>query len=220
MSWTTVFVLEYIGPILIHPLFLLLRPYIYSSNPPLSSSQILSFILIVLHFAKREYETLFVHKFSLSTMPWGNIWWNCGWYWLGAGLNIAPWIYAPFSYTALSSPLIDKINLVGVALYTFGQVSNFIVHLNLASLRSTGGTERKVPTGYGFNLVTCPNYMFELISWTGILLVSKSAGTALMLGLAAWKMNQWGKKKEKAYRAEFPETYKKKKYAVIPGVRF
>ena len=135
-------------------------------------------------------------------------------------MNIAPWIYAPSSYTALSSPTIDKINMLGVALYIFGQVSNFITHLNLASLRSTGGTERKIPVGYGFNIVTCPNYMFELISWVGMLLVTKSLSTLLFFGLALWKMNQWGWKREKAYRKEFPETYKKKKYAVVPGLRF
>lgn len=219
MSWTTVFILEYIGPILIHPLWLAIRPYIYSSNPPLTSSQILSFIMIMLHFMKREYETLYVHKFSLATMPWSNIWWNCGWYWIGAGLNIAPWIYAPFSYTAKSSPLINTIDALGVAIFFFGQISNFIVHQNLAGLRTKGGTERKIPRGYGFNIVTCPNYMFELISWIGILMVSKSLGTLIFFGLAAWKMNQWGIKKEKAYRVEFPDTYKKKKYPVIPFLR-
>merc|ERR1711939_398090 len=38
LSWTTVFIIEYLGPILIHlAIPLLLRPYLYSSAPPLSS---------------------------------------------------------------------------------------------------------------------------------------------------------------------------------------
>lgn len=60
--------------------------------------------------------------------------------------------------------------------------------------------------------------MFELVSWLGMLLVSKSFGTAFFIGLAGWKMNQWAIKKEKAYRTEFPETYKKKRNQIVPGV--
>jgi hypothetical protein len=29
--------------------------------------------LIILHYVKREYETIFVHKFSHATMPFRNI---------------------------------------------------------------------------------------------------------------------------------------------------
>merc|ERR1712144_96501 len=117
LSWTTVFIIEYLGPILIHlAIPLLLRPYLYSSAPPLSSSQYLSMAMIVLHFIKREYETVFVHKFSLATMPLLNIFKNSAHYWLLSGLNIAYWIYAPNSYTAKSSPTIDLVNYVGLAL--------------------------------------------------------------------------------------------------------
>jgi very-long-chain enoyl-CoA reductase len=173
--------------------------------------------MIMLHFLKREYETIFVHKFSLATMPWGNIWWNCGWYWLGAGLVLAPEIYSDFSSTASESANLTKLNYLGIVIYLYGEISNFITHLNLASLRSRGGTERKIPHGYGFNIVTCPNYMFELVSWIGVLLVTRTAGAVLFFGLALWKMNQWGMKKERAYRIEFPDTYKRKDHYVVPS---
>ena len=92
LSWTTVFVIEYSGPIIIHLLFpFLLRPYLYklslpylpytsSSLPPLSTSQLLACAIIVLHFVKREYETLFIHRFSLATMPLFNIFKNSAHY--------------------------------------------------------------------------------------------------------------------------------------------
>ena len=47
----------------------------------------------------------------------------------------------------------------------FGQVSNLITHLNLRSLRPAGTKTRQIPRGYGFNLVSCPNYFFESIVW-------------------------------------------------------
>lgn len=105
-----------------------------------------------------------------------------------------------------------------MVLYLYGEVSNYITHVTLSNLRTPGGTERGIPKGYGFDLVTCPNYMFELISWLGMLLVSKSLGTLFFIGLAAWKMNEWAVKKEKAYRREFPDTYKKKRNTLIPSV--
>jgi very-long-chain enoyl-CoA reductase len=217
LSWTTVFVIEYLGPILIHLSFLFLRPYIYSNSQPLSASQKLAMAMIVLHFIKREYETLYIHKFSLSTMPFRNIFKNSAHYWLLSGLNIAYWIYAPNSYTARSGQNVDYMNMVGIALYIFGELSNLHTHITLSNLRSPGGTERGIPQGYGFNMVTCPNYMFELIAWTGIALVSKS-WAVLIFSVVAWaQMHQWAIKKERALRSEFPDKYKKKKYVLIPG---
>ncbi|CAL3973416.1 unnamed protein product [Diplocarpon coronariae] len=218
LSWTTVFIIEYLGPILIHLAApFLLRSYIYSSALPLSSSQYLSIAMIVIHFLKREYETLFVHKFSLSTMPLFNIFKNSAHYWLLSGVNIAYWVYSPNSYAAKSSPTIDYINYAGLALYVYGEVSNFVCHQTLSGLRTRGGTERGIPTGYGFGLVTCPNYLFELIAWTGIALVTKSTATVIF-NVAAWaQMHQWAIKKEKALRAEFPDRYKKKKYVLFPS---
>ncbi|TVY38479.1 putative enoyl reductase, partial [Lachnellula occidentalis] len=219
LSWTTVFVIEYLGPILIHlAVPLLLRPYIYRTSAPLSSSQYLSMAMIAAHFLKREYETLFVHRFSLATMPFFNIFKNCGHYWVLSGFNLAYWVYAPTSYTAQSSPTIDKLNIVGIVLYLFGEISNAHTHVTLSKLRSKGETERKIPKGYGFGMVTCPNYFFELIAWTGVLCVTRSWATVLFIGVAWGQMHLWAVGKEKALRKQFPDTYKKKKHVIVPFV--
>jgi very-long-chain enoyl-CoA reductase len=174
-------------------------------------------IMIVMHFIKREHETLSIHKFSLTTMPFFNVFKNSAHYWLLSGVNIAYWIYSPTSYTAKSGPWINYMNIVGFVLYAFGEVSNLHTHITLSNLRSPGGTERGIPKGYGFDLVTCPNYLFETIAWVGILLVTKSLSTVVFLVFAFAQMQAWAIKKEKALRAEFPGTYKKKKYVIIPS---
>ena len=71
--------------------------------------------------------------------------------------------------------------------------------------------------GYGFGLVTCPNYLFELIAWTGISLVTKSWATVIFDVVAWAQMHQWAIKKEKALRSQFGDKYKRKKYVLLPS---
>lgn len=202
---------------LIHPLFYLLRPYIYSNAPAEASSlQTLSCVLITLHFLKRELEALFVHRFSSATMPAFNIFKNSGHYWVFGGLNIAYWIYKPTAPTAApSNPLVIY---TAVLLFIVGELGNLSNHLTLRGLRSSGGTERGIPKGLGFDLVTCPNYMFEAIAWIGMWLATWSLSTGLFVVIAAGQMAVWAKKKERRYRQEFGEKYQRKSFAMLPGI--
>jgi very-long-chain enoyl-CoA reductase len=150
-------------------------------------------------------------------MPARNILKNSAYYWALSGLLCAWEIYAPWSASAKAQDGASTA-LVGVLVYLFGEISNAIVHLNLASLRSPGGTERGIPKGYGTSLVTCPNYMFEIISWIGVVIACRSWSTVIFLSVGTYTMLNWAKGKERAYRKEFPETYKKKKFALIPGL--
>lgn len=217
IAWQTVFIIEYAGPLVIHLLFYFLRPVIYKNAPARPSTlQMLSCAMIVLHFLKRELETLFVHRFSNATMPLFNIFKNSGHYWALSGLLIAYFTYSPTSATAApSNPL---VTYTGLALYAVGELCNLNAHLVLRSLRSAGGNERGVPKGLGFDWVTCPNYLFEAIAWLAILLVNRSWTTAVFIVVSVSQMAVWAKKKENRYRKELGSKYKKKPFAMIPGV--
>ncbi|KAG5924576.1 hypothetical protein E4U42_004610 [Claviceps africana] len=217
ISWRSVFVIEYLGPILLHSFVVAARPYIYKDGAdPMSSTQWLSFGMVVAHFIKRELETLFVHKFSANTMPVFNVFKNSFFYWALSGLLCALSIYSPRSLAARAEqPLVD---LVGFSLYLFSETGNALVHLYLSSLRSRGGTERKIPSGYGFALVTCPNYMYEILAWVGIIVASRDWTVALFISIGAAQMYTWAKGKEAAYRKEFPDKYKKKRFVILPGL--
>ncbi|CBX92962.1 hypothetical protein IAQ61_008700 [Plenodomus lingam] len=216
ISWRTVFIVEYLGPLLIHPLVYLARPILYGTSAPASQLQKLTLVMCVLHFAKREYETVFVHRFSSATMPARNIYKNSGYYWLLAGLNLAYWTYSPTSPAAKpSSPLLTYL---GLALFAVGEVCNYMTHVTLKNLRRPGSTERGIPQGLGFSLVTCPNYMFEALAWVGVALVNCSLSTVLFIIVAVGQMGVWAWKKEKRYRKEFGDRYKRKRYAILPGI--
>lgn len=212
------------GPLLIHPLLYLARSSIYSNPNTLSAfpepsfSQTLSLWFIVLHFLKREVETIFVHRFSSSTMPLTNIFKNSAHYWLLAGLNIAAFTYGPASPTAQPAPLWTTI--AALVLFTVGELGNLSAHLTLRGLRSSGGAERGIPTGgvFGIIPVTCPNYFFETMAWLGIWASNRSLSTLVFAAVAVGQMAIWAKKKESRYRREFGKTYKKKRFAMLPGI--
>ncbi|KAI9737268.1 MAG: 3-oxo-5a-steroid 4- dehydrogenase [Claussenomyces sp. TS43310] len=225
ISWKGVYVIEYLGPIVIHLVVPLLRPYIYqssSTSDKMSTVQYLSQAMIVLHFLKREFETLFVHRFSNETMPFFNVFKNSGHYWFLSGINIAYWIYSPKALTAKSTtdPTTSLFVYLGLGLYNFGEVANLNAHYILSRLRSPGGTERGIPKGFGFSWVTCPNYLFETIAWMGICLVTRSYMTLLFTVVGTAQMVQWANQKEKRYRTDFGDRYKAKKYPILPGLAY
>ena len=159
---------------------------------------------------------MFVHRFSNATMPAFNIFKNSAHYWLLSGFLIAYFTYSPTSITA--TPVSPALTYTGVALFAIGELLNLNTHIVLRSLRKSGGTERGLPVGIGFGWVTCPNYLFESVAWLGILMINKSWSTGVFMAVAVGQMALWAKKKEARYRKEMGPKYKKKRFAMIPGI--
>jgi len=129
---------------------------------------------------------------------------------------MAYWIYRPNGPTA--KPMNVYFTLPGVLLFFIGEIGNFSSHLTLRDLRSNGGKERGIPRGFWFELVTCPNYMFETMAWVGVFLVTRDLATVIFLFASVGMMSIWGKKKERNYRKEFGDKYKKKRHSFLPGI--
>ncbi|CAG8040589.1 unnamed protein product [Penicillium salamii] len=222
IAWRTVFIIEYLGPLLIPALFLFpLRPLLYfnfNTIPAPSDIQLLVCALLTSHFLKREFETIFVHRFSSATMPASNIVKNSAHYWVLAGFNIAYWVFRPDATAATSTPN-EGLVYLGLAIFVFGELANLNAHYILRGLRRPGTTERGIPSGFGFSLVTCPNYFFEILAWLGIFLVSQLSWSVLFFTFVGGaQMWSWGWKKEKRYRKEFGDKYKKKRAVIFPGL--
>ena len=186
--------------------------------PPPSDLQALTCLLLTIHFLKRELETIFVHRFSLATMPATYIFRNSAHYWILGGINLAYWVFSPNSSTATSEPN-PMLLYPGLFLFAFGQLANFNAHVILRNLRKEGSTARAIPSGFGFNLVTCPNYLFEVVAWTGVYLVSGLNWSVLLfIIVGSATMMKWASGKEKRYRKEFGDKYKRKRYVMFPGL--
>lgn len=218
IDWRTVFVIEYAGPLFIHPLMYLLAPYIYkAAAPEASHMQKLVLLTTIAHFVKREFETLLIHRFSAATMPARNIFRNSAHYWILSGVNMAYWVYAPTS--SATGPPNNALIAAGLALYGAGELLNMQTHLTLRDLRPAATTQRGIPQGWLFDLVTCPNYLTEIISWVGIYLLSGFNWSVLLfIAVAGGQMALWAKKKEARYRKEFGARYHKKSFCMIPGI--
>jgi very-long-chain enoyl-CoA reductase len=186
--------------------------------PAPSDTQVLVCALLTLHFLKREYETLFVHRFSNATMPARNIFKNSAHYWALSGFNIAYWVFRPDAAAATKDP--NPVLLYGgLALFVFSELANLNAHMVLRDLRRPGTTERGIPSGFGFSVVTCPNYMFEVLAWLGVFLVSQLSWSVLIFTLVSgMQMWSWALKKEKRYRKEFGDKYKKKRTVLLPFI--
>lgn len=162
-------------------------------------------ILCALHFAKRDAEVLFLHRYS------GNVALSLSaqigvFYFLGSVLTC-------FVSVANPDPMVQ---LTGLILFAVGLAGNFFHHFLLASLRSDTTTSTKAyraPRGGLFEYVAAPHYLFELIGWLGIAVVSWHGNVFLVftgmcsyLGGRAWAQNDWNKKTFPS--SEWPDSRK------------
>lgn len=206
MSWRTVYIIEYLGPLLIHPL-------IFSMfSGPRSSAQWVTLALVTIHFLKREYETVFVHRFSSETMPAFNLVKNCAYYWFVGGVALAGVTYSDW-YARETY----KFPRYPVLLFLLAEMCNFKTHTILRDLRPAGTTERKIPCGLGFDWVSCPNYFFEILAWVAMSSVTNSLASWLFTAVGAGQMWFWSVKRHRRYRKEFPD-YPKDRKILVPFV--
>jgi len=216
IEWKTVFLVEYFGPILVHALVYFYPNLFYGSNKDSkyhkSLTQKVAFGLILFHYFKREFETLFIHRFSNETMPFLNLFKNCSHYWIFGGFCISYFLYHP-KYTA---PFHNHSIIYGLTILTvLCEFGNFHAHYVLRNLRPAGTKERGIPKGQLFNIVSCANYTWELSSWICFALLTNCLTSWVFLFLSFLPMYSWAIKKHKKYKQEF-SNYPKIRKAIIP----
>ncbi|EJW77552.1 hypothetical protein WUBG_11540, partial [Wuchereria bancrofti] len=217
-----VFLLEYIGPLVIYPIFYLRPSEIYgpdASRYPMSYGVKFALVCWTFHYAKRLLETLFVHRFSNATMPLRNIFKNCGYYWVFAAF-VSYFINHPLYTLPYFGFVQVATGLIGFIICEFGNLS---VHLLLRNLRPLGTKVRKIPMPdinpmtLMFHFVSCPNYTYEVGSWLWFSYMTQSLPALIFTFAGFLQMAIWAKDKHRNYRREFP-NYPKHRRAMIPFV--
>ncbi len=113
--------------------------------------------------------------------------------------------------------LTDPRFMVGSALFISGFVINRHADYTLARLRKQGETGYRIPYGGLYRWISCPNYLGEILIWTGWALATWSlAGlsfalwTIANLAPRAMSHHAW-------YHRHFPD-YPAERKALVPGI--
>lgn len=224
ISWRTVFLVEYAGPLVIHPFIYFGAPLLWARFGyafTMSFVQTTVFVLVMAHFLKRELESLFVHRFSNATMPAFNIVKNSIHYWLLSGLVLGGGVYSPsLGAESVRGTIRDNhaFILAFVFLWLLSELGNFHAHITLMNLRPKGTRVRQIPRGGAFELVSCPNYFFEAVSWFAITVMTLSLSALIFLVVSSVQMTLWAIKKHKNYRKEFADQYPRQRRIMYPYV--
>src|SRR6478609_7062415 len=177
----------------------------------------LAAVLWSVHFVRRSLESAFVHRYSKPSIAAADYLTEYVYYW-GFGAWIAWSVTAP-----TERPPLLSLQVLGLAWFVLAEAGNARAHLMLRALRTPGGREKPIPRGFLFETVSCPHYLFEILSWVGFNLVTQTwAGLAFML-VGAGILGSWAHTRHVAYRKEFDgvdgrELYPARRRALLPFV--
>lgn len=226
IGYRTVFYVEYFGPMLFVGLFAGCRMGLLGSdlqrtvfgdkaNVEMNSVALTCIYCWMAHFLKREFETAFVHKFSRPTMPLSNLFKNCTYYWLFGAFIGHPLCSPKFALEA-ANPLVQA----GLAIFVVSELGNLYCHIKLGSMRpAEGSKKRDIPKGFMFDLVACPNYFFEVMSWVGFSAMTQLPASYLFTAAGLYQMSEWALKKHSEYKKTYGKEYTDlKRKAILPFI--
>lgn len=211
IDYSTVFFFEYFGPMVIYPLFFFLPHIFYPGQKvaPLEDRPLVQKIAVaywVFHYAKRIFETYFVHVFGHATMPIRNLFKNCSYYY-GFAAYVAYFVNHP-KYTAPN----EMQSIICFALAMLCQFSNLRCHVILKNLRKPGERGYKIPSGFLFNYITCANYFAEIWGWILFTIATQTAAAGLFTAAGAYQMAEWARGKHKRLVKTFDGKDGREKY--------
>jgi very-long-chain enoyl-CoA reductase len=209
IGYATVFFWEYFGPMMIYPIFYFFPALCYPWYSGPFTRHLVQDIAVCywcFHYAKRIFETYTVHRFGHATMPLFNLFRNCGYYWMAAA-GVSFFINHPL-YTP--PPLTQSLACFGLALLC--QTANYICHIMLASLRKPGEKDYKLPRGFLFNYITCPNYTVEICGWTLFSIATQTVAAGIFMAVGMFQMIPWAQQKHARLRKTFDGKDGREKY--------
>ena len=187
---------------------------VFLAYGPTSAASWVLFAVWQLHYVQRTFVFPFLIKAKGKTMPLliagiafvyngFNSWMNHGWI-SHYGEYTAEWLQ-------------DPRFIAGLALFLAGFFVNLRSDQILRNLRKPGETGYKIPKGFLYRYVSCPNYLGEMMEWFGWALMTWSLPglafalyTVANLGPRALANHRW-------YRDKCPD-YPTERKALIPFV--
>ena len=136
---------------------------------------------------------------------------NCGNAWL-----IGRWLFA-LGPDRAASWLLDPRFLVGLVLFLGGLLVNVHADEVLRRLRARDPSKYGRPDGGLYRLVSCPNYLGEVVEWCGFALLTFSLPGLVFAIWTAANLVPRARSHHEWYRRTFPD-YPEDRRAIIPFV--
>ncbi|KAL7525848.1 hypothetical protein ACHAXR_001187, partial [Thalassiosira sp. AJA248-18] len=159
----------------------------------------LAVILCAIHFVKRCLEVLFLHVFSGRTNCWSPILISTI-YTYGAILVAYAGDGNGDSNITIPTTSITPQNIIGTVVFVIGIAGIFYHHCLLAFLCRSSPTYTQnakakyvppKPKGGLFSYIAAPHYLFELIGWLGIAIVSNQMNVFFLLTSMSSYLSGW-----------------------------
>jgi very-long-chain enoyl-CoA reductase len=169
------------------------------------------------HFARRALESAWLHVYSQPRVPWTDAVTEYVYYW-----GFAAWISWTTAGEGYALPDSTFLSL-GAAVFATGELGNAYCHRMLRALRPSRTVERRIPSGFLFEWISCPHYLFEILTWVGFALATGVWGSVAFLFLGMAILASWARKRHQAYHLHFDgkdgrERYPPERRALIPYV--
>jgi 3-oxo-5-alpha-steroid 4-dehydrogenase 1 len=166
-------------------------PYLFAPD----AYQMVVFAVLCGHFIKRLLESWFLHKYSRPANPLTTVAIAC--------------FYSLTSFfpAYINRQPISEISLfvyTGLGVFLIGETLNFVHHKILADVRPAT-MAYVIPHGGLFDFVACPHYLFELVSWFGLVLIFRHYSMLLFFSLMVLYLTIRSLVTLKWYRERFPD---------------
>jgi len=188
-----------------------------ASTAPLAPVAPLAALLWCAHFARRASESAWVHRYGKASVPTSDVVTEYVYYW-----GFAAWNAVSLTSPSYAGPA-PWLMVLGGAVFVLAELGNARAHRILRDLRVEGATTRVIPRGFLFERVSCPHYLFEILSWVGFALLTQTWAARVFLLVGVGILAAWARARHAAYLKEFDgrdgrETYPASRRALIPGV--
>lgn len=146
----------------------LLLPFIYyyfllhKRNYQIKQTQTLCLFMSTFHYGKRLIECLFIHIFSRDTMSLNDLIKKCIYYWGVYGVICG---YCIWNVKYKERSLFVSVRYLFIILFFSAEIKNMKCHLLQRESKVKNKGRKGMLKGEGFELVTCANYFWEILSW-------------------------------------------------------
>jgi len=221
-AWNTVFFYQYLVPLIIYLMFYftiwpvsLIDDFEHDNDVPFTHEFASHFAMIAhtIHYGRRLFEVAFVHKFSSATLAVRHIPKYCLFY--GA---CTAWMAYVINHPQFTPPNDFQVFLAFIV-FLAAEIGALSIHLILRN----NYKNRHIPVGnwnpftWLFNLVSCPNYTYELLAWISFTAMTNCAIVGINTFIIFIQLFIWSAKKHSTYKKRFV-AYPSNRRAFIPGI--